>query len=204
MTITNLRAFAKVLVEKLGRPVTQAEYDNAFLGEVREVREKEMSIFTATFSAVAVSAAQDVFELVAASPNKVSLREVRIGQYSDFGDAAAEMLSVQIVVGHTTSGSGGSTVTGNNLRNWDTNAAPADTTTVEANNTTIASSGTGLVLIADSFNIASGWWYRPPEDERIMIDGAGSATARLVVRVTAPADAITTNGTIVYEENPSR
>ncbi len=49
-----------------------------------------MTVFSAAFSAVSVSAAQDVFELVAPSDSRVRLLEIDIGQYSDFGDAAEE------------------------------------------------------------------------------------------------------------------
>ena len=75
-----------------------------------------MSIFSATFSAVAVSVAQDVFELVAPSNSRVAIHSVSLGQYSDAGDASAELLSVTILRGHTTSGSGGSSVTPSNPR----------------------------------------------------------------------------------------
>jgi hypothetical protein len=49
-----------------------------------------MSIFSASFSAVAVSAVQDVFELVAPSTSSVAIRSISLGQYSDAGDAQAE------------------------------------------------------------------------------------------------------------------
>ena len=69
-------------------------------------------VYVLTFSAIAVSAAQDVFELnVASTLRGAYLREVRIGQYSDAGDAAAELLSVLVIKGYTVSGSGGAAVT---------------------------------------------------------------------------------------------
>jgi len=161
-----------------------------------------MTIYAGTFAAVAASAAQDVFELVCPATNDfvMCLREVRLGQYSDFGDAEAELLSVQIIRGYTTSGSGGSTPTKHPLRPW---GVPTSLATLEANNTTVASAGTAEVLIADSFNVMSGWWYRPPADERIFLHGTAAADRRLVVRITVPADAVTLNGTIVWEEAPS-
>src|SRR3990167_2451126 len=75
------------------------------------------NIFTATFSAVAISAAQDAFEIVASQGSLVKIRAVTLGQYSDFGDPAttAEILSVLIVRGYTTAGTGGSTVTPTNF-----------------------------------------------------------------------------------------
>ncbi len=43
-------------------------------------------VYTAAFSAVAISAAQDLFEIVAPPDARVRLLEIDIGQYSDFGD----------------------------------------------------------------------------------------------------------------------
>lgn len=153
-----------------------------------------MAIFFATFSAVAVSAAQDVFEVLAPAGIKVAIREISIGQYSDFGDAQSELVSVRLVRGHTTTGSGGSSLTP--VTRTGRSNATASTTTVKANNTTIASSGTAETLIAESFNVAAGWTYRPLPEERIVLQ----ASARLVCRITAPTDALTVNGTIIFEE----
>lgn len=153
-----------------------------------------MAIFVATFAAVAVTAAQDVFEIVAPASSRLTIREIRLGQYSDPGDAQAEMLSVQIIRGYTTSGSGGASVTPVNLS--PVSGAAAATATVERNNTTVAQDGTGSVLLADTFNVMGGWRYYPVPEERIEV----GVSQRLVVRITAPADALTMNGTLVYEE----
>jgi hypothetical protein len=156
-----------------------------------------MAIFTATFSAVAVTAAQDVFEVVAAAGSggpHLALREVRLAQYSDAGDAASEILSVQIITGYTVAGTGGSTVTPANVQRHT--GAPTATATVLANNTTVANTGTASILISDSFNVQAGWWYRPCEEERIQLQ----PSQRLVVRITIPADSLTMNGTLIFEE----
>lgn len=153
-----------------------------------------MAIFVATFAAVAVTAAQDVFEIVAPASSRLLIREIRLGQYSDPGDAQAEMLSVQIIRGYTTSGSGGGSVTPVNLS--PVSGAAAATATVERNNTTVAADGTGAVLLADTFNVMGGWRYYPVPEERIEV----GVSQRLVVRITAPADSLTMNGTLVYEE----
>jgi len=152
------------------------------------------NIYVATFAAVAVTAAQDVFEIVAPANSRVAIREIRLGQYSDPGDAQAEMLSVQIIRGYTVSGSGGSTATPVNVAGHS--GALASTVTVEINNTTVANTGTGVVLCADSFNVMGGWRFYPVPEERPIITNS----ARLVVRITAPADSLTMNGTIVFEE----
>ena len=153
-----------------------------------------MAIFVATFAAVAVSAAQDVFEIVAPASSRLVIREIRLGQYSDPGDAEAEMLSVQIIRGYTTSGSGGASVTPVNFS--PVSGAATATATVERNNTTVASTGTGALLLADSFNIMGGWRYYPVPDERIEV----GVSQRLVDRISAPADSLTMNGTLVFEE----
>jgi multidrug resistance efflux pump len=67
-----------------------------------------MAVYTATFNAVAVTAAQDLFSIVAPSDGRVVIRELRIGQYSDFGDAQAEILPILLIRGYTVAGSVGS------------------------------------------------------------------------------------------------
>src|ERR1041384_3904542 len=74
-------------------------------------RNRTMSVYVATFSAVAVTAAQDAFEIVAPSNSRVAIREISLGQYSDSGDAQAELLSVLLIRGHGTAGTGGSVLT---------------------------------------------------------------------------------------------
>lgn len=150
-------------------------------------------IYTATFSNIAVSAAQDLFELVAPASTRLELLEVKVGQESDEGDAAAEMLPIQIIRGYTTSGSGGASVTPGKVVPWQRDAVA----TVERNNTTVAQDGTGVILDADTFNIMGGWRHYPAPEERIGVE----ISTRLVVRLpVAPADAVTMYGTIKWKE----
>lgn len=152
-----------------------------------------MPIFTAPFSTVSLSTvAQDVYELTAPSNSRVIIRKCIIGQFSDFGDAQAELIGINIITGSTAAGSGGSAVTSRNVMSH-TNA-PSAGTAVARNNTTLASSGN--LRYADCFNVAAGWYYDPPKEERIEL----AAGERGVVRISAPADGLTINGTIVYEE----
>lgn len=154
-------------------------------------------VYTATFSAIAVTAAQDVFEILAPAARRVQILGVDIGQYSDAGDAQAEMLSVQIILGYTTTGSGGAAV----------NALPliegtkADSCTVARNNTTLAQNGTARILVATVFNVQAGWIWRPhdmSEDSDDIIELAPAE--RAVVRITAPADEVIMNGTLKFRE----
>lgn len=157
-------------------------------------------IFTATFSAIAVSAAQDAFELTTHATSRIEICEIFLGQYSDAGDAAAEMLSVQIIRGYTVPGSGGAAVTPGNFEPW----SRAAVTTVARNNTTLANTGTAVILHSEAFNVQGGWLYKPfkgtEDNERPKVEAAGATNGLLVVRITAPADAVTMNGTIKWRE----
>lgn len=150
-------------------------------------------IYSVQFNNVAVSAAQDLFEIVAPADAAVVLHSLIVGQSSDAGDAEAELLRWLILRGHTTSGSGGSSVTPVPLAAGDA----AFGGTAEANNTTAATGGTPATVHADVFNVALGIQYRPTPEERIII----SPSQRLVVNLPgAPADALTMSGTAIIEE----
>ena len=150
------------------------------------------SIHAAAFSAVTVTAAQDVFEIVAPADRMVAVREVRLGQSSDPGDAQAELVPLTIVRGHMTSGSGGAPVTPAALRSGDAAASAS----VERNNTTLAQDGSAATLLAEAWNVQTPYIYRPEADARIIV----APGERLVVRIGAPADVLTVSGTLVFEE----
>ncbi len=147
-------------------------------------------VYTAQVSAVAVTVAQDFFEVNCPSDAVLRILSCRVGQYSDVGDAAAEMLPVQISKATGTAGSGGSTPT----------ARPhmlgtvAFGGTVEVNNTTQA--GTTIVLLSEAFNIRAGWLYQPPEIEMFWMSPSEVLLVELPV---APADSLTMEGSITFE-----
>jgi hypothetical protein len=151
-------------------------------------------IYTVQFENVAVTAAQDFFEIAPASNTPVALHALLLTQSSDVGDAEEEMLRVSIVRGHSTGGSGGSAGTENPLSPLDTAAAFV----AEINNTTIASAGTPLTLLSYSFNIRAGLelWF-PPELRPICT----AAQTNIVVRLhSTPADSLSMSGTVFVEE----
>jgi len=151
-----------------------------------------MPVYTATFSAISVAAAQDLFELVAHASSRVEVCEIEIGQYSDAGDAEDEMLSLLVIRGNTTTGSGGAAVTPVNMAPW----SRAAVTVVARNNTTVATAGSPATLLSTAWNVRAGWYWRPQPGERILMEQG----QRLVVRTTAPTDALTMNGTIKFRE----
>jgi hypothetical protein len=150
-------------------------------------------LYAVTFSAVAVSAAQDLFEITPADDKPVEIWGIELGQSSDSGDAQDEQLQISIIRGHATSGSGGSAPT-------PTPVGPntgASGFTSEVNNTTIASTGTAVTIQTGCWNVRAGYinWF--PEGCR---PSASQANTTIVVRQTAPADAITMSGTLYVAE----
>lgn len=155
-------------------------------------------IYTVSFAAVSVSAAQDFFELTPADDKPIEIIGLMIGQtgVADVGDAAEEMLKLEIIRGYTASGSGGSAPT---PVPTGRNSAAAGFT-AEVNNTTLASTGTAVIVLEDSFNVRSGyqmWWPEGTEPN------ASQGDTTLCVRLpTAPADAITLSATVYVRECP--
>ena len=144
-------------------------------------------------NAVAITAAQDLFEITPADDKPCEIVSIEIGQTTEAGDAADEMLGVQIIRGFTGSGSGGTAATPAPMR-------PADTAagfTAEVNNTTLANTGTTATLHSAAFNVRAGWMFIPPLDARPVVN-QGNTT--MVVRLTAPVDSVTFNATMVVRE----
>lgn len=152
------------------------------------------NVYAVRFTAVKISAAVDLFELTPADDIPIELVGLFIGQSSDVGDAASEILPFNVIRGHTTSGSGGSAATIRALNGRSPTAGFA----AETNNTTAAKEGTEEVLHSHTMNIMVGyevWW---PEGAAPRCD---QGQTRMVVRLAAaPADEITVSGTALVRE----
>lgn len=150
--------------------------------------------FSVPFTAVAVAAAQDLFEITVGT-RPIRLHEIVVDQSSDSGDAQAESLVVSIKRGvGATAGSGGSTVTP--VRHGSGDTAPG--TTAKVNNTTQATAGSGTLTVirSETFNVQSGYQYLPiPSQILAFLPGE-----TCVVSTTVPADSLTMSGTLVFEE----
>lgn len=153
-----------------------------------------MAMYTVEFENVAVTAAQDFFEISPGDDRPVRIAGLFLSQYSDLADAAEEILRVRIIRGHATSGSGGSAPT---PRPLDERSAAAGFAS-EVNNTTIASAGTAVNLHSDAFNIRVGMgiWF-PPECRAKADQADGTIVVRLLA---APADSLSMSGTLYVEE----
>jgi hypothetical protein len=151
-------------------------------------------MYTAPFEGVAVSVAQDFFELVAPTDAVVYVHRVVITQDTS---EVSEQLVCRLVRGEgtVTGGSGGSTLTPKPNAKGD----PAFGGTVKANNTTKMVVGTGALSPKhrEGWNVLSGFDYHPTPEERECISPGDRITVELV---TAPAASTTMSGTIVFEE----
>ena len=152
-------------------------------------------IFTFAFSAISLSTAgpADLFFFTAPSNSRVSVREVRLGQYTEFGDAQAELLPIQLMTGSTGTGAG-TAIVGLNVQRHT--GGPTAGSSLTGPTTTVASTASAVVNLSDSFNVAAGFYYKPDWDERIVVPPSG----KFMLRVGTPNDALTLNGTIVLQE----
>lgn len=149
--------------------------------------------YTAQFNGVAVTAQQDLFELVAPSSATVLIHAIHISQSTEVGDAQEEGLSLLWKSGQTTSGSGGSTPTPVPVEAGDAAAGSV----VEANNTTKASAGTIVTHYAWNWNVRMPFDVIFTPETRPVVRPSRRATLELA---TTPADSITMSGTLVFEE----
>jgi hypothetical protein len=150
-------------------------------------------LYSAQFNGVAVTAQQDLFELVAPSDAVVVIHQILLSQTTEVGDTQEEGLSILVKRGATTSGSGGTTPALVALENGFTAAGSV----VEANNTTKATAGTIVTLHADSWNVRSQLLILPTPELRLVLSPSQRLTVELA---TTPADSITMNGTLYFEE----
>ena len=148
-------------------------------------------MFTASFTDVAVTAQQDLFQIEANTVPAI-IHAIFLSQTSDVGDAAAENLSIlirrvtdvvtnDIVEAKLDTGSG---------------VALAD---LAVNETTELVTGAETIH-SEAWNIAMSFIWMPPPEMRIIVQ-VGNA---LVVNLNdTPADELTMSGTMYFEEQGS-
>lgn len=156
----------------------------------------QRGVYTVCFSEQTVAAASgdvDLWELVPADDKPLEIVAASLGNKSEVGDAQDEMLSINIVRGNTTS-SNGSATTPQLLDPSDVAAS----FTAEILGATIATAGTSVTLLADTFNVRGGWNVVFPEAMRPKVSQANTA---MYVRLTsAVADDLTLSGTLWVRE----
>jgi hypothetical protein len=150
--------------------------------------------YSATFDNIAVTAAQDLFEIATPATTGCTLLGLFVGQTSRQGDTQAEMLRWLILRGATTTGSGGATIT---AASGLSPGVGVWSSTVKRNNTTAATGGTPQTLHADCFNVQQGiaFWWTPETAPEI------APSSRVVVNIPeTPSASMTMSGTLYFEE----
>jgi hypothetical protein len=158
-------------------------------------------LYTVTFTAVSVSAVQDLFYCKPAADKVCVLEAVylaNVGGTADAGDAQEELLRVEMIrlPATVTAGSGGSAATPRPVLVNDSAAG----FTARTNDTTVATtSGTPVTLHADGLNVRVPYVWMPPPEHRLLVANAEALVVRLNL---APADAVNLSGTAYVRELP--
>ncbi len=151
-------------------------------------------MYTAPMLQDAETEDMDFFSLVAGASQMIKVHELHIGQLTEFGDAAAEMIDLKIsrFEGGFTIGSAGSAAVEQPVNPGD----PAAAATGRFGDTTITTGGTDAVMKRDTFHVAAGFHYVPLPDSRFSI----GPTDAFVCWIGTPDDAIDYRGYVVWEE----
>jgi len=150
-------------------------------------------IYDAIFSDIAVTLLQDLFEILAATDNAISVHGWEIFQITDVGDAEEEILRIETVRGIGSTSSNGTAITPQPKEDGFAAAGA----TVERNGTTRMTGGTLEIL--ENF----GWNIRIPLEKiytpeaRPIITPGDRWTLSLP---TGPLDSLTTSGKVTFEE----
>ncbi len=154
-------------------------------------------LYTVTSKAVAVSAQQDLLEILAPSDAAVIIHDWELNQNTELGDAAEEQLAITCNrgVGAVTSGSGGTSPAVQAVADGD----PAFGGTIEANNTTkmLVGSGTLEELTSHNWNVRIPFQKIYTPETRPVISPGNRWTLELE---TTPADVLTVSVTATLEE----
>lgn len=156
----------------------------------------QRGVYTVVFDQQTIAAASgdyDLWELVPADDKPIEIVAISLGNKSEVGDAQDEMLAISIVRGNTTS-SNGTATTPQPLDPSD----GAASFTAETVGSTVATAGTSVNLVVDTFNVRAGYPLVLPE---VMRPKVSQANTGMYVRLTAAAaDDLTLSGTLWVRE----
>jgi hypothetical protein len=148
-------------------------------------------LYSASFSAVALTAAADLFEITAATDRPVEIVGWTIFQTTDLGDAQEEVLSLTIERG-VTAGTGGTSVTP-----VDYGGRGESTSDATVNRTVTTAHTSGTVSLRKGWNIRIPEEFWLPPELYVYVD---AGTDPVTLTMAAPADSITVSGTIIWRE----
>lgn len=166
---------------------------------MRNAGHNEGSVFSASFSSVAVTTApNDLFGLLAStSPiSRVEILSIDLSIISTVAPAAS-LASVQILRG-STAASGGAAITPANLRGWS--GAPSAGSSVTAPSSVIASSASQAIIWAGGIKLTDGWSFPPEQELTGLVRPVIASGQRMHVRLTSLSSAVTMSGAMVFRE----
>jgi len=160
--------------------------------------------YSLTFTAVAITAVQDLFYVKPAADKICVIEAVylsNVGGTADAGDAQEELLRVECnrLPATVTVGSGGSASATGTLNPLAVNDAAAGFTGRTNDTTPATTSGTARTLHADGWNIRVPYVWLPPPEHRLLVANAEAIVFKLN---TAPNDSVTCSGTMIVRELP--
>lgn len=153
------------------------------------------TIYAGNFSAQAVTTATDMFEMTPAADRPIVVYGMTLGQTTDLGDAAEEVLMIGLYR-DATAGSGGTALTEYAYTNTASAASPTCAVRVLG---TASTGGTLIDIIPWNIRVPLFWFPIPelrPKFSNIAAEGPTS-TFRLIA---APSDSITISGVLYWAE----
>lgn len=153
------------------------------------------TIYAANFSAQAITTATDLHEMTPAADRPIIIMGLTVGQTTDLGDAAEEVLMIG-VYRDATAGSGGTAATEYSYSNT---AAMGGATCAVRQLGTASTGGTLIDIIPWNIRVPLAWYPIPelrPKFSNIAAEGPTS-TFRLIA---APTDSLTVSSTIYWVE----
>lgn len=149
-----------------------------------------MTMYSSVFSAVAVTAQQDFFTVVAPAAGSVIIHRVVLSQSTDVGDAAEEGLNIILKRGTGTVTAG----TANTPVALESQGPAYGGTVTTANTTKLGSSPVSAHV--EVWNIRAAFDYLPTPETRLIVPPSAKFAVELA---TTPADSITVSGTCLFE-----
>ena len=152
--------------------------------------------YSAPMDALAFTTATDVFEFTPAADRAMVLLGMRLGQTTDLGDAAEEVLRIGLYR-DVTAGATGTALT--EVAYGNAAASAAVSAAVVANRGTASTGGTLIDIISWNIRIPLEWFPIPelrPKFSNLAAEGPVSSFRLLA----APTDSITVSGALYWVE----
>tara|TARA_Y100000310_G_scaffold225274_1_gene227310 strand:- start:764 stop:1297 length:534 start_codon:yes stop_codon:yes gene_type:complete len=156
------------------------------------------SIYSVSFSDLECSGVKerDIFELQGTINTRISLISVDLSQHSEVAGASEESIPVEILTGGVGARAVGGT-TGAPVRFGDNSKGATALAECVYNSTDAGLAATDETLRhGDAWHLNKKFVHSPPVYARI----GSSINGRIAVRIGVPADAISINGNIVWQE----